>query len=65
MCGASDDEKKQKHKEPSINEADILEPFPNNQFITDARMDVLATVDVCVNETCPIVFYDDEGYGLV
>ena len=28
-------------------------------------MDVLATVDVCVNETCPTVFCDDKGYNLV
>ena len=28
-------------------------------------MDVLATVDVCVNETSPTVFCDDEGYDLV
>ena len=65
MCGASDDENEQKHKEPSVDEAYILEPFPNDQFIPDAWMDVLATVDVCVNETCPTVFCDDEGYDLV
>ena len=65
MCGASDDENEQNHKEPSVNEAYILEPFPNDQFIPDAWMDVLATVDVCVNETCPTVFCDDEGYDLV
>lgn len=28
-------------------------------------MDVLSIVDVCVNETCPTVFCDDEGYDLI
>ena len=28
-------------------------------------MDVLATVDVCVNETSPTVFCDKEGYNLI
>lgn len=65
MCGALDDENEQKHKEPSVNETYILEPFPNDQFVPDAWMDVLATVDVCVNETSPTVFCDDEVYYLV
>ena len=65
MCGASDDENEQKHKELSVDEAYILEPFPNNQFVPDAWMHVLATMDVCVNETSPTVFCDDEGYDLV
>ena len=34
----------------------ILDPFPNDKFIPDGWMDILATVDVCVNEVTPTVF---------
>ena len=64
MCGASDqDEKEEKDK----NDKDpyILDPFPNEKFVPDAWMDILATVDVCVNEVTPTVFCDEEGYDLV
>ena len=36
MCGALNDKNEQKHKEPSVNEAYILEPFPNDQSIPEA-----------------------------
>ena len=51
--------------EPKLDEDYILEPFPNDQFIPDAWQDVLATVDVCVNEVTPTVFCDEEGYDIV
>ena len=54
MCGASDvekEEEEEKEKEPYI-----LEPFPNDKFVPDAWMDILATVDVCVNEVTPKFF---------
>lgn len=65
MCGASDRQNDQNCKESSVDEAYILEPFPNDQFVPDAWMDVLVTVDVCVNETSPTVFCDEEGFDLV
>ena len=65
MCGALVKENEQNHKELSVDEAYILEPFPNDQFVPDGWMDVLATVDICVNETCPTVLCDDKGYDLV
>ena len=52
-------------KQSSVNEEYIFEPFPNDQFVPDAWMDVLATVGVCLNKTSPIVFCDEEGYDLV
>ena len=65
MCGASDGENNQNCKEPSVDEAYILEPFPNDQLVLDACMDDLAIVDVCVNKTSLIVFCDEEGYDII
>ena len=64
MCGASDQEEEE---EKSENDKDpyVLDPFPNDKFVPDAWMDILATVDVCVNEVNPTVFCDEEGYDLV
>ena len=50
---------------PKIDEDYILEPFPNDQFISDAWQDVLATVDVCINKVTPTVFCDEEGYDII
>ena len=65
MCGASDGEIHEEDVGPKLDEDYILEPFPNDQFIPDAWQDVLATVDVCVNEVTPTVFCDEEGYDIV
>lgn len=59
MCGASEDGTNGEDKKPKIDEDYILEPFPNDQFIRDAWQDILATVDVCVNEVTPTVFCDE------
>ena len=47
------------------DEAYIPEPFPEAKLQPDGWQDVLATVDVCVNEVTPTVFCDEEGYDLV
>ena len=65
MCEASEGGTDEKDVEPKIDEDYILEPFPNDQFIPDAWQDVLATVDVCVNEVTPTVFCDEEGYDII
>ena len=65
MCGASEGGVDGENVQPKLDEDYILEPFPNDQFIPDAWQDVLATVDVCVNEVTPTVFCDEEGYDIV
>ena len=65
MCEASEGGTDEEDVEPKIDEDYILEPFPNDQFIPDAWQDVLATVDVCVNEVTPTVFCDEEGYDII
>ena len=47
------------------DEAYIAEPFPEAKLQPDGWYDVLATVDVCVNEVTPTVFCDEQGYDLV
>ena len=65
MCEASEGEIDEKDVGPKLDEDYILEPFPNDQFIPDAWQDVLATMDVCVNEVTPTVFCDEEGYDII
>ena len=65
MCEASEGEMDEEDVEPKLDEDYILEPIPNDQFIPDAWQDVLATMDVCVNEVTPIVFCDEEGYDII
>ena len=65
MCEASEGEIDEEDVGPKLDEDYILEPFPNDQFIPDAWQDVLATVDVCVNEVTPTVFCDEEGYDII
>ena len=65
MCGASEGEIDEGDVGPKLDEDYILEPFSNDQFIPDAWQDVLATVDVCVNEVTPTVFCDEEGYDII
>ena len=65
MCGASDHDDQEERKSENDGDTYILDPFPNDKFVPDAWMDILATVDVCVNEVTPIVFCDEEGYDLV
>ena len=47
------------------NDAYILEPFPEDEFKLVECRGILATLDVCVNETTPTVFYDEEGYNVI
>ena len=56
MCEAFEGEIDEEDEEPKLDEDYILETFPNDQFIPDACQDVLATVDVCVNEVTPTIF---------
>ena len=65
MCGASDQEDEGDHKPKNDRDSYILDPFPNDKFVLDAWMDILATIDVCVNEVNPTVFCDKEGYDLI
>ena len=65
MCEASEGGTDIEDVEPKIDEDYILKPFPNDQFIPDTWQDVLATVDVCVNEVTPTVFCDKEGYDII
>ena len=63
MCGASNAEDKNE-EEPKFDDAYILDPFPDHKFVRDAWMDILATVDMCVNKVNPITFCDEEGYDI-
>ena len=65
MCEASDQEVEGDHEPENDWDSYILDPFPNDKFVPDAWMDILATVDVCVNEVTPSVFCDEEGYDLI
>ena len=65
MCEASEGGTNEEDVEPKIDEDYILEPFPNDQFIPDSWHDILATVDICVNEVTPTVFFDEEGYDII
>lgn len=64
MCGALDQEEKEENSKNNKNPY-VLDPFLNEKFVPDAWMDILATVDVCVNEVTPIAFCDKEGYDLI
>lgn len=63
MCGASDAEDENEENSKS-DDAYVLDPFPDQKFVPDAWMDILATVDVCVNEVNPVIFCDEEGYDI-
>ena len=54
MCGASDAGKE--IEEEKDDDPYILDPFPNDKFIPEGWMDILATVDVCVDEVSPYCF---------
>jgi hypothetical protein len=68
MCGASECGSEGKAEctkdRESQDEAYIPEPFLEAKLQPDGWQDVLATVDVCVNEVTPTVFCDEEGYDL-
>ena len=64
MCGASDAEEENDKEEPKSDDTYILDPFPDHNFVPNAWMDILATVDMCVNEVNPITFCDEEGYDI-
>ena len=65
MCEAFEGETDIEDVEPKLDEDYILEPFPNDQFIPDAWQDILATMDVCVNEVTSTIFCDEEGFGII
>ncbi|MCO5564364.1 hypothetical protein L7F22_018024 [Adiantum nelumboides] len=69
MCGASDNGDLTREEcilEKSItDEANIPEPFPEHLFEPFGWIQILSTLDVCVNELTPTKFYDEEGYDLV
>ena len=50
ICGASEGEKEEDTQNTKeVKDPYIPEPFANDKFISDAWMDTLATVDVCVD----------------
>ena len=53
MFDADEDEEDPKH-----DDTYILEPFPDEKFVPDAWMDILALVDVCANKVTPTAFCD-------
>ena len=65
-CGASEcnSQDKQEWKgDRSYEDSDYVpEPFPEEQLEPLERIQILATLDVCANETTPTKFCDDEGY---
>ena len=69
MCGdfecGSEENAKCTQDPKGQDEAYILEPFLEAKLEPAGWRDVLATVDVCVNKTTPIVFCDEEGYAII
>ena len=47
------------------DDAYIPEPFPEDEFKPIEWRGILATLDVCVNETTPTVFCNEEGYDVI
>ena len=47
------------------DDAYIPVPFPKDEFKPVEWRGILATLDICVNETTPIVFCDEEGYNII
>ena len=43
----------------------VLEPFPQEQLEPLEWIQILATLDVCENETTSTKFCDDEGYDII
>ena len=68
-CGASEcnSQDKQEWKgDRSYEDSDYVpEPFPEEQLEPLERIQILATLDVCANETTPTKFCDDEGYDII
>src|SRR5271170_600170 len=65
MCGASEEGGSKGDLDISAcDEAYIPEPFPEADLEPSGWRDILATLDVCVNEVTPTVFCDEEGYDL-
>ena len=64
MCGASEDGSLRKEDcalERSDNDEEYVpDPFPEEMFEPIEWMQMLANIDVCVNETTPTKFVDEE-----
>ena len=69
MCGASDTDSLLKEQcalnKDAPDDAYVPEPFPEDEFKPIEWRGILATLDVCVNETTPTVFCDEEGYDII
>ena len=69
MCGTSEDGSLQKEDcalERSEDDANYIPaPFPEEIFEPVEWMQMLANIDVCVNETTPTKFVDEEGHDIV
>ena len=69
MCGASDTDSLLKEQcalnRDAPNDAYIPEPFSKEEFKPVEWRGILATLDVCANETTPIVFCDEQGYDVI
>lgn len=67
MCGASQEGSSINEGEiqDKSDEAYILEPFPEMDLEPFKWNDILATLDVSVNDVIPTLFCDEEGYDIV
>ena len=65
MCGASDNvDNHPESEEEGKSEVYVLEPFLEKDFVPHGWNDILATLDVCINEVTPAMFCNEEGYDL-
>ncbi|MCO5581536.1 hypothetical protein L7F22_035422 [Adiantum nelumboides] len=69
VCGASEcgsHENDESMENRSFKDSDyILVPFPEERMEPLVWTQILATLDICVNELTPTRFCDDEGYDLI
>ena len=69
MCGASDcsdfDRNEQALGRVLKDEAYVPKPFLEHMFKPNEWNQILATLDVCVNEVRPMKFCDENGYDIV
>ena len=66
MCGASEGSEQELNDDEITGEKDyIRDPFPEDEFEPVGWRDILATLDVCVNDLTSTKFCDEEGYDLM
>ena len=69
VCGASDTDNLLKEQcafnRDALDDAYIPEPFPEDESKPIEWRGILATLDICVNETTPTIFCNEEGYNII